>query len=167
MAFKQRQVYTRYFFFGKLTAAPDAFAAVSKTTTAAASNFPTAILIYSIIYISVSSLYEMCAHTIGKMEKSLCMVVKKQYPFTRFPILSVKQTTVYGIERLPLPPGVKENLKSYALTNYSTLLRHPGGAPQYKSLKKRHKFRAKTLQTPADAAKTDCASVGRRSCVIS
>jgi len=131
------------FFFGKLTAAPDAFPAVSKTTTAAASNFPTAILIYSIIYISVSSLYEMCAHTI------------------------VKQTTVYGIERLPLPPGVKENLKSYALTNYSTLLRHPGGAPQYKSLKKRHKFRAKTLQTPADAAKTDCASVGRRSCVIS
>ena len=109
----------------------------------------------------------MCAHTIGKMEKSLCKVVKKQYPFTRFPILSVKQTTVYGIERLPLPPGVKENLKSYALTNYSTLLRHPGGAPQYKSLKKRHKFRAKTLQTPADAAKTDCASVGRRSCVIS
>lgn len=74
---------------------------------------------------------------------------------------------MYGIERLPLPPGVKENLKSYALTNYSTLLRHPGGAPQYKSLKKRHKFRAKTLQTPADAAKTDCASVGRRSCVIS
>ena len=71
MAFKQRQVYTRYFFFGKLTAAPDAFTAVSKTTTAAASNFPTAILIYSIIYISVSSLYEMCAHTIGKMEKSL------------------------------------------------------------------------------------------------
>ena len=79
----------------------------------------------------------------------------------------VKQTTVYGIERLPLPPGVKENLKSYALTNYSTLLRHPGQAPQYKSLKKRHKFRAKTLQTPADAAKTDCASVGRRSCVLS
>jgi len=91
----------------------------------------------------VSSLYEMCAHVI------------------------VKQTTVYGIERLPLPPGVQKNLKSYALTNYSTLLRHPGGAPQYKSLKKRHKFRAKTLQTPADAAKTDCANVGRRSCVLS
>ena len=91
----------------------------------------------------MSSLYEMCAHVI------------------------VKQTTVYGIERLPLPPGVQKNLKSYALTNYSTLLRHPGGAPQYKSLKKRHKFRAKTLQTPADAAKTDCANVGRRSCVLS
>lgn len=78
----------------------------------------------------------------------------------------VKQITVYDIERLPLPPGIKENLKSYALTNYSTLLRHPGGAPQYKSLKKRHKFRAKTIQTPADAAKTDCVSVSRKSCVI-
>ena len=74
MAFKQRQVYTRYFFFGKLTAAPDAFTAVSKTTTAAASNFPTAILIYSIIYISVSSLYEMCAHTIGKIENFFIVV---------------------------------------------------------------------------------------------
>ena len=42
----------------------------------------------------------------------------------------VKQITVYDIERLPLPHGIKENLKSYALTNYSTLLRHPGGAPQ-------------------------------------
>jgi len=93
----------------------------------------------------VSSLYEMCAHTI------------------------VKQITVYDIERLPLPPGIKENLKSYALTNYSTLLRHPGGAPQYKSLKKRHKFRAKTMQvgTPADAVTTDCVSVSRKSCVIS
>jgi hypothetical protein len=91
----------------------------------------------------VSSLYEMCAHTI------------------------VKQTTVYGIERLPLPHGIKENLKSYALTNYSSLLRHPGGAPQYKSLKKRHKYRAKTL-TPADAAKADCTGgVSRKSCVIS
>jgi len=94
----------------------------------------------------VSSLYEMCAHTI------------------------VKQITVYDIERLPLPPGIKENLKSYALTNYSTLLRHPGGAPQYKSLKKRHKFRPKTVQvagTPADAVNTDCVSVSRKSCVIS
>jgi len=93
----------------------------------------------------VSSLYEMCAHTI------------------------VKQITVYDIERLPLPPKIKENLKSYALTNYSTLLRHPGGAPQYKSLKKRHKFRAKTMQagTPADAVNTDCVSVSRKSCVIS
>ena len=92
---------------------------------------------------SVTSLYEMCAHTI------------------------VKQTTVYGIERLPLPGGIKENLKSYALTNYSTLLRHPGGAPQYKSMKKRSKYRVKTLQTPADAAKVDCSGVSRKSCVIS
>jgi len=91
----------------------------------------------------VTSLYEICAQTI------------------------VKQITVYDIERLPLPPGIKENLKSYALTNYSTLLRHPGGAPQYKSLKKRHKFRAKTIQTPADAVNTDCVSVSRKSCVIS
>jgi len=93
----------------------------------------------------VSSLYEMCAHTI------------------------VKQITVYDIERLPLPHGIKENLKSYALTNYSTLLRHPGGAPQYKSLKKKHKFRANTIHagTPADAVNTDCVSVSRKSCVIS
>jgi hypothetical protein len=97
------------------------------------------------ILISVSSLYEMCAHTI------------------------VKQITVYDIERLPLPHGIKENLKSYALTNYSTLLRHPGGAPQYKSLKKKHKFRANTIHagTPADAVNTDCVSVSRKSCVIS
>ena len=91
----------------------------------------------------MSSLYELCAHTI------------------------VKQITVYDIERLPLPQGIKENLKSYALTNYSTLLRQNGGAPQYKSLKKRHKFRAKTIQTPADAVKTDCVSVSRKSCVVS
>ena len=60
----------------------------------------------------------------------------------------VKQVTVYDIERLPLPHGIKENLKSYALTNYSTLLRHPGGAPQYKSLKKKHKFWANTIHAP-------------------
>ena len=80
----------------------------------------------------------------------------------------VKQITVYDIERLPLPPGIKENLKSYALTNYSTLLRHPGGAPQYKSLKKRHKFRAKTMQvgTPTDEVITDCVSVSCKSCAI-
>ena len=81
----------------------------------------------------------------------------------------VKQITVYDIERLPLPHGIKENLKSYALTNYSTLLRHPGGAPQYKLLKKKHKFRANTIHagTPADAVNTDCVSVSRKSCVIS
>ena len=50
----------------------------------------------------------------------------------------VKQITVYDNERLPLLHGIKENLKSYALTNYSTLLWHPGGAQQYKSLKKKH-----------------------------
>ena len=92
--------------------------------------------------IPVSSLYEMCAHTI------------------------VRQITMYDIDRLPLPPGIKENLRSYHMPNYSTLLRHPGGAPQYKSLKKRHKFR-KTIQTPADAVNSDCVSVGRKSCVIS
>ena len=94
------------------------------------------------INIPVSSLYEMCAHTI------------------------VRQITMYDIDRLPLPPGIKENLRSYHMPNYSTLLRHPGGAPQYKSLKKRHKFR-KTIQTPADAVNSDCVSVGRKSCVIS
>lgn len=90
----------------------------------------------------VTSLYEMCAHKI------------------------VKQTTVYGIDRLPLPTGIKENLKSYALTNYSTLLRHPGGAPHYKSLKFSKRRRGKTLTTPADAASVNCGS-SRKSCVVS
>ena len=57
----------------------------------------------------------------------------------------VKQITVYDNERLPLLHGIKENLKSYALTNNFTLLRHPGGAPQYKSLKKKLKLQANTI----------------------
>ena len=46
-------------------------------------------------HFSVTSLYEACAHAI------------------------VNRTTVYGIDRLPLPDSVKQNLKSYALTNYA------------------------------------------------
>lgn len=51
-------------------------------------------------FLSVSTLYESCAHAI------------------------VNRTTVYGIDRLPLPDTVKQNLKSYAMTNHSTSLRH-------------------------------------------
>ncbi len=49
---------------------------------------------------AVSTLYEACAHAI------------------------VNRTTVYGIDRLPLPDSVKQNLKSYAMTNNTSSLRH-------------------------------------------
>ena len=54
------------------------------------------------ILIAVSSLYELCAHAI------------------------VNRTTVYGIDRLPVPPSIRQSLKSYSLTSYSTL-RRPNG----------------------------------------
>jgi hypothetical protein len=101
-------------------------------------------------------LYEACAHAI------------------------VNRTTVYGIDRLPLPDSVKQNLKSYALTNYSG----PGGRPAfigagggggisamnrtstpfYKSLKSKKPSRQPL--TPADAAKVNCGA-SRKSCCIS
>ena len=107
----------------------------------------------------MTSLYEACAHAI------------------------VNRTTVYGIDRLPLPDSIKQNLKSYALTNYSG----PGGrpafigaggggglsslnrssAPFYKSLKQSKKQQRQPL-TPADAAKVNCGGgVGRKSCCVS
>ncbi len=52
----------------------------------------------------VTSLYEACAHAI------------------------VNRTTVYGIDRLPLPESVRHNLKSYSLTSYSATLRRPQGS---------------------------------------
>ena len=64
-------------------------------------------------YFLVSTLYELCAHSI------------------------VNRTTVYGIDRLKLPTSVKQNLKSYAVTNYSIsqtnkkFLRRPGSSSQY------------------------------------
>ena len=41
---------------------------------------------------------------------------------TKKDLTIVKQITVYDIERFPLPHGIKENLKPYALTNYSTMV---------------------------------------------
>ena len=90
-------------------------------------------------------MYELCAHTI------------------------VKRTTVYGIDRLPLPDSVRQNLKSYALTNYSNLSRRPGGT-QYKSIKCKKNSKTKAMPaTPADAVqqRAGCGAVSRKSCVIS
>ena len=98
----------------------------------------------------VSSLYELCAHTI------------------------VHRTTVYGINRLPLPDSVKANLKSYALTNNYSSLRQPGSSSsQYKSIKiKKHKHRfsasgsSSSSGIPPDASSVNC-GVTRKSCVVS
>ena len=116
-------------------------------------------IILFVFSFTVTSLYEACAHAI------------------------VNRTTVYGIDRLPLPDSIKQNLKSYALTNYSG----PGGrpafigaggggglsslnrssAPFYKSLKQSKKQQRQPL-TPADAAKVNCGGgVGRKSCCVS
>eukprot|EP00096_Caligus_rogercresseyi_P007160 TRINITY_DN247_c1_g1_i4.p2 TRINITY_DN247_c1_g1~~TRINITY_DN247_c1_g1_i4.p2 ORF type:complete len:294 (-),score=94.90 TRINITY_DN247_c1_g1_i4:669-1550(-) len=94
----------------------------------------------------VSSLYELCAHTI------------------------VNQTSVYGIDQLPLPGSVQQNLKSYALsssahnTSGSSAPSSFGGPGSYRSLRA-HKRRSRPLnvhhRTPADAAK---AELGRKSC---
>ena len=99
---------------------------------------------------AVSSLYELCAHTI------------------------VHRTTVYGINRLPLPDSVKANLKSYALTNNYSSLRQPGSSSsQYKSIKiKKHKHRfsasgsSSSSGIPPDASSVNC-GVTRKSCVVS
>ena len=48
-------------------------------------------------------------------------------------------TTVYDIDRLPLPAAVKQNLKSYAVTNYSIsqanqkYLRRPGSVALHRN----------------------------------
>merc|ERR1712218_174548 len=68
---------------------------------------------FILFFYLVSTLYELCAHSI------------------------VNRTTVYGIDRLKLPSSVKQNLKSYAVTNYSIsqtnkkFLRRPGSSSQY------------------------------------
>lgn len=118
----------------------------------------------------VSTLYELCAHSI------------------------VNRTTVYGIDRLKLPTSVKQNLKSYAVTNYSIsqtnkkFLRRPGSSSQYypsgsfknrqsggspassicNSLRRVHRNRQHTplANTPADAANINCGP-SRKSCTIS
>merc|ERR1719322_1474282 len=115
----------------------------------------------------VSTLYELCAHSI------------------------VNRTTVYGIDRLKLPTSVKQNLKSYAVTNYSIsqtnkkFLRRPGSSSQYyasgsfknrqsggspassicNSLRRVHRTRQHTplANTPADAANVNCGP-SRKSC---
>lgn len=72
----------------------------------------------------------------------------------------VANTNVYGIDKLPLPDSIKANLKSYALTNATnTTVR-----PNYKSLKEAKKKRS---ARPPDAVTSKCASVSRKSCVIS
>lgn len=104
----------------------------------------------------VSTLYECCAHAI------------------------VNRTTVYGIDRLPLPDSVKQNLKSYAMSNASTLQGqaaqfHGGGTSIMGSArkKKKHSLRYKKTRlppsTPADAAAAASARCGvsRKSCSIS
>lgn len=141
------------------------------------------IAIFLMILLSaVSSLYELCAHTI------------------------VNRTTVYGIDRLPIPNSVKQNLKSYSVTNYSInqankkLLRRPGGGGlagcgsggrrdngrcqslvssiggQFVSSlslrRNKHRLRKGPLiNTPADAANVTCGGghggADRKSCVIS
>ena len=51
----------------------------------------------------------------------------------------VNSTTVYDIDRLPLPAAVKQNLKSYAVTNYSIsqanqkYLRRPGSVALHRN----------------------------------
>jgi len=104
----------------------------------------------------VSTLYECCAHAI------------------------VNRTTVYGIDRLPLPDSVKQNLKSYAMSNASRLQGqaaqfHGGGTSIMGSArkKKKHSLRYKKTRlppsTPADAAAAASARCGvsRKSCCIS
>jgi len=92
----------------------------------------------------VSSLYELCAHEI------------------------VNRTTVYGIERLPLPTPIRKNLESYAVTTNSSSIPFKGfSSSSYKSLKYSKNRKNGPLQnlTPADAANVKF-SVSRKKCII-
>ena len=108
----------------------------------------------------MSSLYELCAHTI------------------------VNHTNMYGISRLPLPPPTIENLKSYALTkNTPEFVRmrrkncradKGGGFLALQSFRKTCRGGSgggfggsRTLNTPADAANVRCGPSSRKSCTIS
>jgi len=82
----------------------------------------------------VLSLHEMCCHAI------------------------VAKTNVYGIDKLPLPEGVKANLKSYAMTSYPV---HRHTFKSWKQTKKRLK------KEEGGAKMTNCVAATRKSCVIS
>ena len=93
-------------------------------------------------FFPVMSLYELCAHSI------------------------VKRTTVYGIDRLPLPTVVRQSLKSYAMTsptNASSLLR-PGA--HYKSVRSGGKGRRQLMLPNDDVATARCGPSAKKACVI-
>ncbi|KAF2369101.1 Small GTP-binding protein domain [Trinorchestia longiramus] len=72
----------------------------------------------------------------------------------------VAATSVYGIERLPLPPGLRSTLKSYTIQNHATRLRQ--GIPVTDKHKKKH------LTLPGDCGNnssgTSC--VNTSTCVL-
>jgi hypothetical protein len=84
-------------------------------------------------------------------------------------------TSVYAIDRLPLPDAIKANLKSYASLTSHPVSRGAG----YRTLKDRKKkggggggggsaaaAGAMRMPPPPDAANTKCVNVSRKSCVI-
>jgi len=121
--------------------------------------------------LSVSSLYELCAHTI------------------------VANTSMYGIDRLPLPESLKHNLKSYSMSGGSASSRRQAAAVPfgsgtgggvvsrsgslYKSLRQHRRSlgcRSSTRRTsPAEnrnnvttsTSSGDLTSASKKSCVVS
>ncbi|PVD39479.1 hypothetical protein C0Q70_02113 [Pomacea canaliculata] len=67
----------------------------------------------------------------------------------------VSQTTIYGIDHLPLPPALKSHLKSYALTNKTRA--------RMLSFMHRDKHKKAKYLNPQDSPPMNC----RKSCVIS
>ncbi|KAL5018636.1 hypothetical protein ScPMuIL_004358 [Solemya velum] len=67
----------------------------------------------------------------------------------------VSQTTIYGIEQLPLPQTLKEHLKSYALTNKTRV--------RMQSFIHRDKHRKTKFLNPTDSPPANC----RKSCCVS
>lgn len=108
------------------------------TEVSQAQIFGLGTLVKTMISFTVSSLYELCAHAV------------------------VKRTNGYGIDRLPIPDSVKENLKSYAMTNYSTL--RPGNSSHSKSVKYK-KNRLKFISSARET--TTCGAASRKSCSLS
>lgn len=67
----------------------------------------------------------------------------------------VSQTTIYGIDHLPLPPTLKSHLKSYALTNKTRA--------RMLSFIHRDKHKKAKYLNPQDSPPMNC----RKSCIIS